>query len=189
MTPELARTLAPDVIISALGAVPVVPKIKGADGGNVIAAEDAYVSPEKVGDKAVILGAGLVGMELAVYLSMLGRKVTIVEMLDKVNDGGNFQHMKGLQTELDRYGVEINLSTTAVEIDERGVLCKTAGTIRHFDADTVIYAVGQKPLAEETNALSGCAPEFYPVGDSIAPKNIMNATSMAYIVARSIGRF
>ncbi len=188
VTPELAEAIVPDVIVSALGAVPAVPNIKGINGDNVMSAEAAYINPDKVGNTAVILGAGLVGMELAVYLSILGKKAVIIEMLDEVNDGGNFQHMKGLQVELDRYGVDIHLSTKAVEIDGVGVSGETSDGIRHFDADTVIYAIGQKPLAEETYSLSGCAPEFYPVGDCITPKNIMNATSMAYIAARSIGR-
>ena len=189
VTPELARGLAPDAIISAMGAVPILPKLQGINGSNVMSAEKAYLQPERVGDRAVILGAGLVGMELAVYLSMLGKKVAIVEMLDHVNDGGNFQHMKGLQAELDKYAVDLALSTKALSIDDTGVLCQHGPDKKHFDADTVIYAVGQRPLRDDAFALSACAPEFYPVGDCIAPKNIMNATSMAHVVSKSIGRF
>lgn len=188
VTPELAKAAAPDVIISAMGAAPIVPNIKGIDGANVMSAEHAYINPEKVGGRAVILGAGLVGMELAIYLSMLGKNVTIIEMLDKVNDGGNYQHMKALNVEFDKYGVDVKLSTKAVEIDGGGVLCEAPNGAERFDADTVIYAVGQKALAEATYSLADCAPEFYPIGDCIEPKNIMNATSMAYIAARSIGR-
>lgn len=189
VTPELAREISPEVIISAMGAVPVVPTIDGIDGENVLSAEYAYVHPDKVGHRVVILGAGLVGMELAVFLSMLGRKVTIVEMLDRVNDGGNYQHMKGLQTELDRHRVSIALSTKALSVDVGGVRCEHGGSEKYFEADTVIYAVGQRPLRDDAFALTACAPEFYPVGDCIAPKNIMNATGMAYAVSQSIGRF
>ncbi len=188
VTPALAGEIAPDAIISAMGAVPVVPKIDGIDGSNVLSAEDAYVHPEKTGERVVILGGGLVGMELAVYLSILGKKVTIVEMMDHVNDGGNYQHMKGLQEELDKYNVDVKLSTKALSIDADGVLCAQDDTKAHIDTDTVIYAVGQRPLRDDAFGLSACAPEFYPVGDCITPKNIMNATNMAYAVSRSIGR-
>ena len=188
MTPELAKSLCPDIIISAMGAKPVVPNIKGIEGASVMPAEEVYINPEKVGKRAIIIGAGLVGMELAIYLSMLGKKAVMVEMLDKVNDGGNFQHMKAVWVELNKYGVEINLSTNAIEIDGSGILCNTPEGVKHFDADSVIYAVGQKPLSEESYSLSGCAPEFYPVGDCVGAKDIMNATSMAYMVARSIGK-
>lgn len=188
-TPELANTIAPDVIISAVGAVPAIPKIDGINEKNVLSAEYAYVHPNDVGNRAVILGGGLVGMELAVYLSTLGKKVSIIEMLDHVNDGGNFQHMKGLQEELDKYAVDVKLSTKALSIDGSGVRCEHGGIEKHYNADTVIYAVGQRPLRDDAYTLSECAPEFYPIGDCITPKNIMNATSMAFTVSRSIGRF
>ncbi len=186
-TPEEAEKIAPDVIISALGASPVKIPLPGIDGSNVFSAEHIYVHPEDAGKNIVILGAGLVGMELAVYLGMLGHKIRIIEMLDHVSHGGNFQHMKGLQAELDKYGVEINLSTRACSIDEKGVTAEKDGKEQRFDCDTVIYAVGQSPRTAETYALAACAPEFYPIGDSIAPKNIMNATSQAYKIANVIG--
>ncbi len=187
-TPALAREISPDVVISAMGAVPAVPKINGIDGSNVLSAEYAYVHPDQAGEHSVILGGGLVGMELAVYLSMLGKRVTIVEMMDHVNDGGNYQHMKGLQEELDKYNVDVQLSTKALSIESGAVWCERNGEKTHLNADTVIYAVGQRPLRDDAYELAACAPEFYPVGDCIIPKNIMNATSMAYAVSRSIGR-
>ena len=79
VTPEYARSVGADVIIAALGAVPVKPDIPGIEGNNVLGAETAYADPGRVGMTAVILGAGLVGMELAIYLSMLGKKVRIIE--------------------------------------------------------------------------------------------------------------
>src|SRR5699024_7682372 len=100
VTPELAEALSPDVIIAALGAEPVKPKIPGIDGKNVISAEAAYINPAPLGKNVVILGAGLVGTELGIYLSMLGRHVEIVEMADTINDGGNFLHASGLRREI-----------------------------------------------------------------------------------------
>lgn len=186
-TPESVESFAPDAIIAALGAVPVNLPIPGIDGANAFTGDDAYVHPEKLGENVVILGAGLVGLELAIYLSMLGKKVRVIEMTDHVNDGGNFQHMKGVKVELDRYGIDISFLTKAVAIDEKGVTCEKEGESFHLDADSVVYAVGRKPLSEDMAALAQCAPEFYPIGDCIAPQNILNATSQAYKVAKAIG--
>jgi 2,4-dienoyl-CoA reductase-like NADH-dependent reductase (Old Yellow Enzyme family)/thioredoxin reductase len=193
VTPAYANEVHADVIISAMGAQPVVPNIHGINaafsgGMAVLAAEEAYVQPEKVGKRAVILGGGLVGVELGIYLAMLGKQVTIVEMLDEINDGGNFQHTKSLIVEMNRYAIQLNLSTKALEITEQGVRCAAPGGEQLFAADTVIYAVGQRPLSEEAAALRYCAPEFYQIGDCTAPKNIMSATSTAFTVARNIGR-
>ena len=97
VTKRLADTIAPDVIIAALGARPVIPNIKGIDGSNVLGAEEAYQSPDKVGKRVAILGGGLVGVELGIYLAQMGRDVSIVEMMDKLGDGGNFLHMIALR--------------------------------------------------------------------------------------------
>ncbi|MBQ9733379.1 MAG: FAD-dependent oxidoreductase, partial [Clostridia bacterium] len=187
-TPELVESLQPDAVIAALGAVPVKLPIPGIDGANAFTGDDAYIHPEKLGDDVVILGAGLVGLELAIYLSMLGKKVRVVEMTDRVNDGGNFQHMKGVKVQLNRYGVEISFLTKAVAIDEKGVTCEKDGEQFHLDCDSVVYAVGRRPLDDEMAALAPCAPDYYPIGDCVVPQNILYATSQAYKVAKAIGR-
>ncbi|MDR1067804.1 MAG: FAD-dependent oxidoreductase [Clostridiales Family XIII bacterium] len=191
VTETYARDIEPDAIISAMGARPVVPKIPGIDGENVLPAEDAYRDPDKTGGAVVILGAGLVGMELAIYLSTLGKKASIVEMADRVNDGGNFQHMKALNVEIARYGIGISLNTKAVRITGEGAICESADGAfdgeKLFAADTVVYAVGQAPLSAEADSLRYCAPEFYEIGDCVRPRNIMNATAAAFETARIVG--
>ena len=188
VTPDYAESIGADIVIAALGARPVKPPIPGIEGENVLAAEDAYIHPEKIGGTAVILGAGLVGVELAIYLSILGKKISVVEMLGEINHGGNFLHVRALDVEINKYSIDMNFNTTALKITDKGVVCRTPNGEKLFEADTVIYAVGQNPLQEEAAALSLCAPDFYPIGDCILPKNIMNATSTAFSVARSVGK-
>lgn len=188
VTPEYAASVDADVLIAALGARPIVPRIPGIDGGNTLPADDAYTHPEKAGSSVVILGAGLVGVELGIYLAMLGKRVAIVEMLDHINDAGNFQHAKSLKIEINRYGIDLRLSTKALEITDKGVRCLSAEGEIFLTADTVIYAVGQYSLADEASLLRVCAPEFYQIGDCLQSKNIMSATAMAFSVARQIGR-
>ena len=182
VTPELAEKLQPDVIIAATGARPVKPPIPGIDGANVCSAEEVYRDTGKAGDRVVILGAGLVGVELGIYLAMLGKKVDIVEMLDHISDGGNMLHIRALEVEIKKYGIGLHLSTRAEEINEKGVIA--GGEL--YEADTVIYAVGQRPERGAATALYACAPEFYLLGDCVSPANIMNATASADAIARSI---
>ncbi len=182
VTPALAESLKPDVIIAAPGARPVKPNIPGIDGPNVFSAEYIYTHAEACGEKVAILGAGLVGIELGIYLAMQGKKVELIEMLDHVSDGGNNLHMKALDVEIKKYAIGVNLSTKAEEITPEGVIA--GGKL--FKADTVVYAVGQKPQREAATALYACTPEFYLLGDCIAPANIMSATSAADTIARTI---
>jgi len=212
----------PDVIIAAFGSRPIVPEIPGIDGKNVMNAEYAYRHAEEVRDKVMILGGGLSGIELAVYLSGLGRKVSIMEMANSLNFSGNVVHSMALNNEVIRYNIKILTSTKAMEISEKGVigefvgdsfspapLCETIaegvltsviteskldtdvemGSRKAYEADTVIYALGQVPLRDEANALRGCAPLFFELGDCVEPKNIYTANSTAYTIARDIGRY
>jgi 2,4-dienoyl-CoA reductase-like NADH-dependent reductase (Old Yellow Enzyme family)/thioredoxin reductase len=189
VTPELARAIAPDVIIAAVGARPVKPDIPGIDGKNVFGAEDVYYNPELAGESAVILGGGLVGAELAIHLARLGKKVTIIEMLDVLSDGGNMLQGLAIRLELARRGVDVHLSTRALEITQSGVLADGPDGQALYGADSVIYAVGQRALSDEAEALRFLAPEFHRIGDCLAPKNITEATRAAYNIARDIGRF
>jgi 2,4-dienoyl-CoA reductase-like NADH-dependent reductase (Old Yellow Enzyme family) len=218
VTPGLAEQIGADVLIAALGARPLVPIVPGIDSPNVLCAENAYNHPEKTGPKIVILGGGLVGIELAIYLSSLGRTVTIMEMMETLSDGGNPVHGLALINEIKRYDIKASTSTKAVGIDERGVIgeyvgnaytlppCPTVqtavlnsnafnrvvrddaepGSRKHFEADTVIYATGQRSLYEEADALRFCAPEFHQIGDCLSPRNIHQAVGMAYTIARHI---
>ncbi len=218
VTPELARAAEADVIIAALGARPVVPEIPGVDGKNVLGAEEAYYHPGRTGNNVAILGGGLVGIELAIYLAGLGRRVTIIEMMETLSDGGNPVHGLALINEINKYRIQVSTSTRATEINEKGVIgeyvgsaftlppCPTVqaavlqsnsfnrvvradaeeGSKKLFEADTVIYAVGQEPLHDQVDGLRFCAPEFYEIGDCVAPKNIQHATRMAFAVARDL---
>lgn len=207
VTPEYALQIAPDVIIAALGSRPVKPPIPGIDGANVCGAEDIYYDFDKAGKSCVILGGGLVGLELGVALAHTGRDITVVEMLpttiasEKTGDTSErmgqvcmaageplvhgvalCEHLKTLPN------MRIYTSTKALSIDESGLKALKNNEVISISADTVIYAVGQRSLSDEAFALRFCAPEFYRIGDCVVPKNIMQATQQAYHIARDIGR-
>jgi NADPH-dependent 2,4-dienoyl-CoA reductase/sulfur reductase-like enzyme len=188
VTPELAKDIAPDVIIAALGAKSLKPPIPGIDGSHVRSAEDVYVNPDLAGNKVVILGAGFVGTELGIYLKGLGKDVEIIEMLPGINDAGNVLHGLAVDVKLREEGIPVHFNTRAIEITPNGVIGEKDGAKTIFDADTVIYAVGQIPLWDESEALNGYAPEFHIIGDALAPKNIREATKGGYFTAVNIGR-
>ena len=186
VTPEYARSLKPDVIIAALGSRPVKPDIDGIGGANVMSAETAYADPDKVGDKIVILGGGLAGIELAIYMSKLGRKATILELSDKLTTDESL-HTVALKTQIKQHEIDIFLSVKTTKITDTAVFAEGPDGKLEFAADTVAYAIGQAPLADEAIALHDCADEYYPIGDCVEPKNIMNATHTAFVAAYDIG--
>ena len=174
------------MLLAALGARPSLPPIPGLEGKNVMLAEYAYGHAAETGQRVAVLGGGLVGVELAIYLAGLGREVTVVEMLPMLNNGGNILHQNALDAEIRARNIRLALGTRVMEIDESGVTGEKDGAEVRFPADTVVCAMGQKPLWEEADALRFCAPEFYTLGDCADPKNIMQATAMADAIARNI---
>ncbi len=208
VTPAVAEEISPDVIIAAMGSVPVKPKIPGIEGENVYGANEIYYDFDKAGKNTLILGGGLVGLELGVALAMEDRNVTVVEMLpatiasEKSGDTSERMGEAGMAAgeplvqgvalcELIKTmpNMRILTSAKALEISETGVRAEIKGKEDFIPCDTVIYAVGQRPREGEALALYDCAPEFYQIGDCSVPKNIMEATQQAYFIARDIGRY
>ena len=186
--PEYVMGLAPDAVIAAVGSRPVKPDIPGINGKNVFSAEYAYTHPDELIGSILILGGGLVGTELSIYLSMLGKSVRIVEMMPAMNNGGNEILANEITVEMNRQSIPIDFNTKALEINENGVRAETPEGERFYKVDTIIYAVGMEPLFEEGNAFYTCAPEFHQIGDCMAAHNIQAATMAGFTAARMIGR-
>ncbi len=188
VTPALARELQPDVIVAALGARPAIPPIPGIDGPNVTVAEKVYMEPEKVGKKLVILGGGLVGCELAIFMAGLGREVTILEMAPSLNSGTNLLQGSSINIELKRLKVDVHLNTKVTGITPEGVTGEGEKGEEFFPADTVVCALGMKPNRDEAAALTLCAPEYHVLGDCVIPATVYQATNAAYFEALDIGK-
>ena len=133
----------------------------------------------------VILGAGLVGTELAIYLSSLGKEPTVLELAPAMRMDGAFMHGSIVRMELEKRRIPVHLRTAAKRIDPDGVSTEDGC---FFPADTVVYATGRKPNFEEAAALSAAAPGFAFAGDCTGVKNIMNATKTGWQAGLNIGR-
>ncbi len=93
-----------------------------------------------------------------------------------------------MNAQIDIHGIILMTDTKAVEIRDEGVVASGPEGEIFVEADTVIYAVGQKSLENEAEELRFCAPEFYSIGDCSMPPNIAKATREGYYAARDIGR-
>ena len=189
VTPEYAAAERPDVIIAAIGSEPITPKIPGIGGANVYQAIDIFKNPALAKGKAVILGAGLVGTELAIYLKgEFGVESEIVEMQSFMNTGGNSTHGSAVMDMLIQHNIPVHYNTKALEITADGVKCNGPDGEVVYPADTVIHAVGMRPLQEEAMAFGEYAVDIHAVGECRKAANILHATSTAYTAAKYIGR-
>ena len=84
VTQEMLDEMKADEIFVCTGSKPRELNLPGAEEEYVINAVDALLNPEKVKGNIVVVGGGLTGVELAYNQALLGRKVTILEAMDKI---------------------------------------------------------------------------------------------------------
>ena len=184
------KTLSFDTLIVATGAKAKTFSL--GDDRRVITAKDALAqSGENVGKHAVVIGGGMVGCELALWLTKdLGKKVTIVEALPKllaVNAPICSANSEMLERLVPFYGTDVRCRTTAVKAPENGLVIRDldTGAEESIPADTVILAVGFTPDRELYNAMQEC-DEVYAIGDCKEFHNVHSAVWDAFEVANHI---
>jgi 2-enoate reductase len=180
----------PDRIVVATGAKPIMPPIPGVNRSIVTSAVDLLNGKSSCGDSAVIIGGGLVGCEIAIWLSQLGKKATIVEMLSDVMTGGVFvPHQVRLMTLdlLKSFNVPMLTNMTVREILEQAVKVRLSdNSDQIIPADTVVLAAGMAADEALYQQLCQRFDSVYAIGDCRKARNVMNAIWDAYEVARSI---
>ncbi len=173
VTPELVVEEKPDVVILALGGVPITPDIPGINGPQVVTAQDILNGKKKTGQEVVVIGGGLVGCETGHYLAEKGKKVTIIEMLKRMAAEMGPMVRRRLMDGLKQYQVAMLTEAKCQEISAGGVTVMTAdGGKTLFPADTVVLAVGYHTNDHLFKTLQGRVPEVHCVGDCFpAPGN------------------
>ena len=185
VTPRLVERISPDVIITAVGAEPIIPKIPGVGNRNVIVAAGTY-DDGAVGQKVVVIGGGLVGCEEGLNLAHEGKDVTILEMLEKAAPEAPYLHWLALMKELEK-SVKLETRARVTRVAEEGVYAVDAkGEERLYEADTVLLAVGLRPKTDLVESLRGCAPDFMMIGDCLKPATAMEAIHGGYYAALDV---
>jgi len=183
VTPELARIVAPDAIIVAAGSRALIPRIPGIE--QAIMSDDLPDAWQRLGQKIVIIGGGLVGCETGVHLAREGRDVTIVEMRSELCPDANRRHRPLLLAELEK-SVTCITDARAVSVTAEGLVCRIKETETLIPADSVICAAGRKPNRSVIVALSDCAPYVEAVGDCVIPTNVAQAVFRGHFAALDI---
>ena len=186
-TADLVRSDEFDAVILATGSRPKMFPLGGDD--KVYAAEQVLLGEKDPGQQVVVVGAGLVGCELALDLAQKGKKVTIVEALDKimaVNGPLCSANRDMLERLIPFNGIEVQCSARVTSYKD-GLLHATVGDEeKTFPADSVVLCVGyrsENSLFEETKA---DVEEIYEIGDAQRVSNIMYAIWDAFEVASHI---
>jgi 2,4-dienoyl-CoA reductase-like NADH-dependent reductase (Old Yellow Enzyme family)/thioredoxin reductase len=185
VTPDFVKKQAPDVVILATGASPVVLPIPGASGQNVVMANDVLTGKATTGQKAIVIGGGRVGVEVADYLSTKSVAVTIIEMQRKIGYDLGLSFKDVVMSRLKDGHVNLLTETTAIEIKDNSLVVSRQGTTEVLEADTIVMAVGSRPNKDLENKLPSKIA-VYSVGDCVKPRNIIEAVAEGAKVALEI---
>ena len=186
-TEEIIKAENPDAVIVSVGAKPLVPPIPGIDSENSLWAGDVEAGTVETGQKVIIAGGGLTGLETALALSREGKDVTIVEMLpfEKVIMSAPVVNMVALSMLIRKEGIKYLAETKLVDVKENGVTVSDInGKEEWMECDTLVHALGMLPNKKEAQLFEDIADEVYYTGDCAAARgNLWTATSSAYYVA------
>jgi 2-enoate reductase len=190
VTPDVIEKEKPQAVIVATGSTSIIPPIPGVNDPRIATAVEVLLGEKPAGNRIAVIGGGLVGCETALHLAQQGKKVTIVEMREKLLFGGLPVHYANRTMLLDLlkfHQVENAVSQTVTGINEKGVITvdkdERAGII---PADTIVVAAGLRSNQELYISINAISIPVYLVGDAQKPRKILNAVWDAYEVTRNL---
>ena len=176
-----------DAVILATGSVPK--RFSLGDDARVYTASQVLLKEKDCGDSAVIVGGGLVGCETALWLRQQGKKVTIVEALDKILavNGPLCHANKDMLERLVPYrGIQVVAGARVKEYRNGILTADTADGEKSIPCDSVILAVGYREEDSLYRQIEFDVPELYLLGDAKKVSNIMYGIWDAFEVANHI---
>ncbi|MCQ4921926.1 NAD(P)/FAD-dependent oxidoreductase [Tissierella carlieri] len=188
VTPELIKKINPDEVIIAIGAEPIKPNITGSNGDHVTNSHDILAGNSTANGNVVVIGGGLVGLEVAEYLSESANSITVVEMLDQVaKDLGQLRKICVMES-LHTHNIKTFTSAKCVEIKEDAVIIEKDGELQAIPCNSVVIAIGAKSRASN-DIIMYCDENnipYHTIGDAVRARRALNATAEAAEVARAI---
>ena len=140
-------------IIIASGSTPSsLPGIE-IDEKTVVSSTGA-LSLARIPKKLVVIGAGVIGLELGSVYARLGSDVTVVEFLNAITPGMDAEVQKTFQRILKKQGLKFIMGAAVSSVEKLKTKAKVSYTLRkddsahQIDADTVLVATGRKPFTD-----------------------------------------
>ncbi|AEB06926.1 NADH:flavin oxidoreductase/NADH oxidase [Coriobacterium glomerans PW2] len=187
ITSEIASRGDFDAVIVATGSVPKVFSL--GDDERTFTAAQVLLGERDAGRRAAVIGGGLVGCELALWLAMNGTHVTIVEAMSRILalNGPLCSANRDMLERLVPYnGISVITSAQAKSYADGILTVETSDGAQKLPCDSVILSVGYRENNALYEKLASSAPEIYLLGDARHVSNIMYAIWDAFEIANHI---
>ncbi|CUH83044.1 dihydrolipoyl dehydrogenase [Thalassovita mediterranea] len=121
---------------------------------NLVVSSTGALDLPKIPKKMVVIGAGVIGLELGSVYQRLGTEVTVVEFLDKITPGMDGDIQKNFQKMLKKQGLNFIMGAAVQKVETTKSKAKVTYQLRKdqseatLDADVVLVATGRKPYTD-----------------------------------------
>jgi 2,4-dienoyl-CoA reductase-like NADH-dependent reductase (Old Yellow Enzyme family)/thioredoxin reductase len=184
-TLDRLESLSPDAVIVATGSRPVIPDIPGLD--NPITGEEILTGIREAGDNVLVLGGGMIGVEVAELLAERDKQVVVVEMLEEVAQDMDPIGRKLLLKRLASLPVEFHTSTELVRMEGKRAFVSHAGEERELGQfETVIVTIGNNPFDHLSKEIAKAGFAVQVVGDAKNPGKVYDAVVSGHRAAMGV---
>jgi dihydrolipoamide dehydrogenase len=135
-------------LLIASGSVPAMPPIPGLDEGykkGIVLTNREILDIETIPENLVIIGGGVIGLEMASYFNSAGSRVTVVEMLDHIAGPTDREISDILLNNYKKKGIDFRLSAKVTEIKGNDVVFESSDGIKRVSGDNILVSIGRKP--------------------------------------------
>jgi len=157
-----SQILTADHILIATGSVPSRPPIPGLDLPGVMTSDELLEGADHLYRSIVIIGGGVIGVELATFYQELGSEVTIIEGLDRLLPAADRELGQNLAMNFKKQGVKILVNSMVERVEQDGsgltVRFTTKGEPGSASGEAILCAIGRSPYYEGLFA-EGLFPE------------------------------
>lgn len=189
-TPELVAAEEPDALVIAIGGDPIIPRFTASGTDKVKWVGDVEGDISEVGQRVILAGGGLTGLECALELAQSGREVRVVDMIPEsaLGKGGTQMNVVGLMQLLAENNVEFICDTRIEDITAEGMqVIRADGSKETLEADTVVVSFGIRTDPAKVEAFCGIVPETYVIGDcSSVGGTVWQATRSGFDIAMEL---
>ncbi len=214
-TAENVAAFQPEAVILAAGSTPLEPPFPVNRREGLLTAQEALAQKVPLGKNVVVIGGGAVGCETALVVAQIGtingdtlkfllendaetpeklkellsrgiKNVTIVEQLKGVGKDIGLTTRWVVIKNIRRMGIKVKDQTLVKEVNSEGVVVEKDGETSLLPADTVVLALGAKPLNYLEKSLRETGQALHVIGDASEPRKITEAVREGFDVARQL---
>ncbi len=178
-----------DVLILAMGAAPIIPKLTYRDKSKVIWVGDVDSGNAKIGNNVLIAGAGLTGCEAALRFLQSGKRVTLIDALprEELGSGSSPINAYAIFNMLAEGNVDLRTQTRLIDVTQDHAIVAKDDREEGLIFDTLVLSLGTKVDTEAIDRFRTAVAECYVVGTCNGKSGtVWNATTSAFDAAMAV---